>query len=148
MHCSVISAVTVYVDNSLCSPSLAARKDHAVLLREYVSRKSAGRGRAVLEAVGLDVPSIDMCYADNPRSEEAAVQAGLLKWAESHNATWTVLIGAMENAEIAVWYIDKLKEELQKGVCTHVLTSPPMWSLLTNGVLTLFAVSSHEVCHK
>ena len=99
------------------SPSVAVRADHAILLRDYVSRKSGSKGRAVLEYL-VDAPTIDMCYSDNQRSEEAAVQAGLLKWVASHQATWEVLIGAMEHAEISVRYINKLKEELQKGVCT------------------------------
>ena len=57
-----------------------------------MSRKAADKGRAVLEAVGLDAEVVDMSYCDNPRSEEAAVQAGLLKWVGSHAATWEVLI--------------------------------------------------------
>ena len=101
----------------LCSSSLAGRKDHAILLREYVSSKSPGKGRAVLEALGLDAEVVDMSYGDNPRSEEAAVQAGLLKWVGSHDATWEVLIGAMKHGGIAVQHIAKLKEELLKGVC-------------------------------
>ena len=101
-----------------CSPSLAARADHAVLLRKYVSRQSAGKGRAVLEGVGFDVQAIHMFYLNNLRNEEEAVQAGLLEWVASHHATWEVLIGAMEHGHIAMQYIDKLKEELQKGVCT------------------------------
>ena len=94
-----------------------------MLLREYVSRKAAGKGRAVLEALGLDAEVVDMSYCDNPRSEEAAVQAGLLKWVGSHGATWEVLIGAMEHGGIAVQHIDKLKEELLKGVCMYFYIS-------------------------
>ena len=102
------------------STSLAARKDHAVLLRKYVSRNSAGKGRAVLEYLEFDTVSIEMCYANNPRNEEEAVQCGLLKWTGSHDATWKVLVGAMGQAGIAVQYIDKLKEELQKGAHTRM----------------------------
>ena len=102
--------------DQFCSSSSAARKDHAVLLRKYVSRLSAGKGRAVLEAVGFNEPSINKFYADNPRSEEEAVQAGLRKWADGRNATWEVLIGAMKQGGIAVQDIDKLKEELEEGL--------------------------------
>ena len=51
-----------------------------------MSRLSAGKGRAVLEAVGFNGPSIDKWYADNPRNEEEAVQSGLWKWADGRNA--------------------------------------------------------------
>ena len=116
----LIYTVTAYA-SPLCSPSLADRADHAVLLRKYVSRQSAGKGRAVLEAVGLDLPAIDRCYVDNPRSEEEAIQSGLRKWVDSRHATWEVLIDAMEDGGIAVEYIDKLRKKLKEKLqCEHV----------------------------
>ena len=86
-------------------------------MREYVSRQSAGKGRAVLEYFGVEV---EMFYVKNSKNEEEAVQRGLLEWARgkarSYRPTsWEVLIGAMEHAEISVHAIDNLKEELQKG---------------------------------
>ena len=113
----------------LCSPSLAARADYPKLLREYVSRQSAGKGRAVLEGVELSAEAIDMYYVNNPLNEEAFVQSGLLDWARGkakgrHPTTWEVLIGAMKYGRISVQYINKLKEELQKGACAHAHTSP------------------------
>ena len=102
-----------------CSPSLAARKDYAILLRD-VSRQSAGKGRAVLEYFGSEV---ERFYVKESENKEEAVQSGLLAWARGkvksyRPTTWEVLIGAMEHADISVRAIDKLKEELQKGVCT------------------------------
>ena len=73
--------LSLFMSIPFCPPSLAARADHAVLLREYVSRKSAGKGRAVLEGVGLDAETIAMFYANNPLNEEEAVHCGLLEWA-------------------------------------------------------------------
>ena len=82
------------------------------------SLASPSNGKALLEAVGLDTAAIGKCYVDNPRSEEEAVQSGLRKWADGHEATWKELIGAMERGGIAVQHIRELKEELQRGVCT------------------------------
>ena len=91
-----------------------------------MSRKSAGKGRAVLEYFGSEVESF---FVKKSKNEEEAVQRGLLKWAcgkaKSYRpTTWEVLIGAMEHAEISVHAIDKLKEELQKGLqkgaCVHM----------------------------
>ena len=118
----VCIAVTVHV-NPFCPPSLAARTDHAVLLREYVSRQSAGKGRAVLEYLRFDGSEIEMFYVKKQKDEEEAVQSGLLEWASGkakgrRPATWEVLIGAMGHAELSVKCINELKEELQKGVCT------------------------------
>ena len=129
------------------SPSLAARKDHAILLREYVSRQSAAKGRAVLEYLGFDGSEIEMFYVKKLKDEEEAVQSGLLEWANgkarSHRPiTWEVLIGAMEHGGISVHAIDKLKEELQKGVCTCTYTYVFTGKWCSNAL----AVSSHEVC--
>ena len=87
-----------------------------------MSRQSAGKGRAVLEGVGLDAETIAMFYVNHPLNEEEAVHCSLLEWANgkarSHRpTTWEVLIGAMEHGRIGVQDIDKLKEELLKGAC-------------------------------
>ena len=108
-------------------PSLEAHPKYAILLRAYVSRNSAGKGRALLESVGLKPAEIDMCYANHPRNVEEAVQTGLNKWIEKDlPKTWKVLVGAMEHAEIAVQDITELKEQLKKGVymCACVYISP------------------------
>ena len=105
-HCSCQSPF-------ICPPSLAARKDYAVLLRD-VSRPSAGKGRAVLEYFGSEV---ERFYDKESENKEEAVQSGLLAWARGEvksyrPTTWEVLIGAMKYADISVCAIEKLKEEL------------------------------------
>ena len=83
-----------------------------------MSKKAAGRGRALLEVLGFDKADIDSFYEDNPRKGENAVQAGLLKWVGCPPPkTWKVLIDAMGDAEIAQQHIEGLKERLQQGVC-------------------------------
>ena len=88
---------------------------YLVLFRRYVSRTAAGKGRAVLEGVGLDQKAIDACFIPHPSNEEDAVQAGLIKWCEGKGAqlpTWSVLIEAMEYAGIGQQHIHDLKVEL------------------------------------
>ena len=73
--------------------------------RIHVSRKAAGKGRAVLEGVGLDSATIAACYTKNPQDEEAIVQEGLTRWTGGHGTqppTWGVLFKAMENAKMTV----------------------------------------------
>ena len=41
-----------------CLALSAGRPDHFVLFRKHVTRRIAGNGRAVLEGVGLDAPTI------------------------------------------------------------------------------------------
>ena len=88
-----------------------------MLLRMFVSRNAAGKGRAILEGVGLPGEMRNMCYTNNPLNEEEAIQAGLMHWKDGKgsSATWTVLLEAMKYAGIAVQHITKLKEELIKG---------------------------------
>ena len=88
-----------------------------MLFRKFVSRNAAGRGRAVLEGVGLSTEAINMCYSNSPRDEEEAVQSGLNRWRDGEGAapTWTVLFGAMCYAGIDVQHIKSLEEEL-KGI--------------------------------
>ena len=56
------------------------RRDHLKLLRKYVSKNAAGKGRAVLEGVELDSDTIQACFQSNPLNDEEAVQAGLITW--------------------------------------------------------------------
>ena len=82
-----------------------------------MSRKAAGKGRAILEGVGLLPEVIQMCYVDHPQQEEEAVQSGLLIWRNGggDEPTWAVLLEAMKYAEIGVQHVTSLKEELLKG---------------------------------
>ena len=94
-----------------------------MLFRTYVSRKSAGKGRAVLEGIGLVPETIEACYSSHPWKEEHAVQDGLIKWAEGHHGyspTWRVLLDAMEYAGVGQQHCQGLREELYQkliGVC-------------------------------
>ena len=83
-----------------------------------MSRVAAGKGRAVLEGVGLRTATIGPCFEDNPQDVESAVQAGLTKWIEGTGLqppTWKVLLDAMEYAQIAQQHIQDLKADL--GLC-------------------------------
>ena len=53
---------------------------HLMLFRTHISRRAAGKGRVVLEGVGLDAPTIAACFTAHPWNEEGAVQEGLTKW--------------------------------------------------------------------
>ena len=77
-----------------------------------MSRKAAGKGRAVLEGVGLDSETIGACFSS--MNEEEAVQAGLIKWCGglgNKRPSWRVLFAAMEYAQIAQQHIHDLKKE-------------------------------------
>ena len=88
-----------------------------MLFRIHVSKIAARNGHAILEGVGLPAEVRETCYANHPSDVEEAVQSGLIKWRNGGGSspTWTVLLNAMEYAEIAVQHITKLKEELLKG---------------------------------
>ena len=80
-----------------------------------MSRKAAGKGKAVLEGVGLDTETIDACYKSNPLDEEGAVQLGLTKWSggQGHkSSTWGILLEAMNYAQIAQQHVKGLKQKL------------------------------------
>ena len=88
---------------------------YAIVFRKYVSRKAAGKGRSILEGLGLAPETIEACFVNNPLNEESAVQDGLNKWREGHHGrtpTWKVLIDAMDYAGVAVQHIEGLKTEL------------------------------------
>ena len=99
----------------------AGRTDHIMLFRRYVSRKAAGKARAVLEGLSLDTPTTDACFSAHTKDEEI-VQAGLVKWKEGQGLlqeqlpTWKVILSAMEYAEIAQQHIKELEEKLASPV--------------------------------
>ena len=82
-----------------------------------MSRNSAGKGRALLEKLGLTPEKIKSCYNNHILVEEEAVQAGLYFWKDdaSCDPTWKVLVDAMEYAGIGVQYVEELKEELYQN---------------------------------
>ena len=84
-----------------------------MLFRIHVARIATGKGRAVLEGLLFDLPTIAQCF--NNSNEEEAVQAGLAKWMEGSGQqppTWAVLLGAMQYARIALQYVRSLKGAL------------------------------------
>ena len=85
-----------------------------MLFRKHVSRRAADKGRAVLEGVGLDAPTIQTCFEDNLHKIEEVVQNGLTKWSEGQGLppTWQVLCESMEYAEIGQQHIQGLKTAL------------------------------------
>ena len=92
----------------------AGRKDYRELFRKHVSRKAAGKEKAVLEGVGLDNAAIETQFRNNPNNVEEAVQSGLIAWSRGYykEPTWEVLLGAMEHARIEQQHIQGLKAEL------------------------------------
>ena len=103
-------------NESVKLPQSADTDGYDLLLRTHVSRRAAGKGRAVLEGVGLDAPTIAACYTAHPLNEEETVQDGLtLQWCGGEGfqpPTREVLIEAVEYAEIAKQDIHSLKEGL------------------------------------
>ena len=103
----------------------ADRPRHLMLFRRYVSRNAVGKGRALLEGVGLSDYEIEACYIIHHWNEEDAVQAGLIKWSDGKGTqppTWSVLIAAMEYAGIGQQHIHDLKVELvQSGTSLNLL---------------------------
>ena len=91
---------------------------HLMLFRRHISRRAAGKGRAVLEGVGLDVPTIAACFTAHPSNAEEAVQEGLTKWcagAGFQPPTWRVLVEAIEYANIAQQDIGALRRALSSS---------------------------------
>ena len=101
---------------SVSNPSFSAdRPNYLQLFRRHISKRAAGKGRAVLEGVWLDAATIETCFRSNPLDEEAAVQAGLTKWVEGKGCqppTWAALLQAMEYAGVAQEYVQSLKTDL------------------------------------
>ena len=93
----------------------AERPDHLMLIRKHVSRKAAGKERALLEGLQLDTATIETCFRNNPLDVVEAVQAGVTKWIECSGhqpPTWGVLLEAMDDAEFARQHIQDLKRDL------------------------------------
>ena len=93
----------------------ADHPDYLILFRRHVSRSAYGKGRAVLERLQLDAPTIRACVAAHPLNEEEAVQVGLTRWCEGKGtqpATWRVLIEAMQYVGIGVQHILNLIDSL------------------------------------
>ena len=81
-----------------------------------MSQQAWGKGRALLEALGLSGAQVAECYGMHPLNEKEAVQHGLQVWLEGGtNTTWEALLGAMETAEIDVQQREGLKEELSSN---------------------------------
>ena len=108
----------------------ADRPGYLMLFRKHVSRRAADKGRAVLEGVGLDAPTIQTCFTDHPQSVEEAVHAGLIKWSSGQglSPTWEVLLQAMEYAEIGQQHIQSLKTAL--GNHEGTLIEVAMWYIV------------------
>ena len=109
----LVILVSLWKNVSVKSLSFSAdHPRHLMLFRRHISRRAAGNGRAVLEGVGLDAPTIVACFTAHPSNEEEAVQEGLTKWcggAGFQRPTWGVLVEAIEYASIAQQDIEALK---------------------------------------
>ena len=78
-----------------------------------MSRQACGKGRALLEALGLTSTQIAKFYGMYALNEEESVQDGLQAWIGGDiNATWRDLLEAMKTAGIAIQQRDRLKKEL------------------------------------
>ena len=111
----VVAVLRGAVNHKSFSFSPAACEGYATLLRTYVSRNAARKGRAVLEYLGLSQERIEMCYENHPTNIEEAVQSGLEEWSDGHcsrPATWKVLLDAMDHGGIACQHIASLRAEL------------------------------------
>ena len=113
----LVILVSLWKSVSVKSLSFSAdHPRHLMLFRRHISRRAAGNGRAVLEGVGLDAPTIAACFTAHPSNEEEVVQEGLTKWCGGSKGfqppTWGVLIEAIEYANIAQQDIDSLKRAL------------------------------------
>ena len=96
--------------------SITGCTGYAVLFRKHVSRQGAGKGKAILEFVGLTTAQIELCYQNNPLNEEEAIQDGLHKWQETQGdlCTWQDLLEAMTFAGIAEQHCSQLVQELHQ----------------------------------
>ena len=80
-----------------------------------MSRTSAGKGRAVLEGVGLKAAQITACFKAHAKDEEEGLQTGLTEWSGGQGRqppTWKVLLEAMSYARVEQRYILDLKTDL------------------------------------
>ena len=103
----MVSSVPPFVSIAVC-------ERHAVLFRKHINRQAAGKGKAILEWVGLTRQEIKFCYQNNPFNEEEAIQDSLDKWRETHgdHCTWQVLLDAIKFAGIEQQHCSELVKEL------------------------------------
>ena len=97
---------------------------------------SAGKGKALLEKLGLAPETIALCYSKT-QDEEGAVQEGLFLWKDSADCdhTWKELVEAMLYAGIGVQHVEELKEELYQNEKGE-FTSRPLYLQLDMRTLT------------
>ena len=115
--------VLVFLKLGLCSAVfvlsfvVAGDQKCDMMLRTFVSRVAAGKGRAVLEGLGLPEGMREMCFVNNPSNVEEAIQCGLLQWKNGHGCspTWDMLLRAMAYAEIPLQDVKELKAAILKG---------------------------------
>lgn len=91
---------------------IAANGGYQCIFRDCVSRTAAGKGRAVLEGLGLPPEVIDACFVNNRGDVEAAIQAGLLRWSEGGGCTWNALLRAMIYARIGYRHCVGLRDKI------------------------------------
>ena len=114
-----------------------------------MSRTAAGSGRAVLEGVGLSHEAIQMCYKNSQQNEEEAIQSGLMKWRDGSgdSPTWTVLIEAMEYAEIGLQHVKKMKEILLEGEVFQLIGRSSISTNHNNYVCVIGSANEHICRH-
>ena len=87
-----------------------------MLFRKHVSRKAAGKGRALLEVLLCDATEVERCFRDNPLNEVEAVQTGLIKWmggrVDHQPPTWEVLLASMDFAKFDKQHVQSLSMDL------------------------------------
>ena len=135
-------------EHSTLPAALVDLDKHPVLLRTYVSRQAYGKGRALLEALGLTRAQIAKYYGMYPLNEEESVQDGLQAWIGGDiNATWRDLLEAMKKAGIAIQQRDGLKKELHSsaGDYIHLLLSLACVRTCVTVCFDFFAILSCKV---
>ena len=92
-----------------------------------------------------------MCYVNNSLNEEEAVQIGLLKWVESYDATWEVLIGAMKRGELECSTLTSSKKSFRKlcaCACDYISSQCGLcWQLVFYCHVMKCVTSDRDVCH-
>ena len=105
-----------------CPISVTVCENHAALFRKCVSKKGAGKGKALLECLGLSSPEIKLCYKNNPHDEVQAIQDGLDKWeTNGDHCTWQILLDAMTSADFTQQDCKELEEELHQKMQGEVI---------------------------
>ena len=101
-----------------------------------MSQQACGKGRTLLEALGLSASQIAKCFGMQPLNVEEAVQHGLKMWLEEGtNTTWEGLLEAMETARINAYIRERLKEEL----CSNTGYS--------HGLMVALCGDEGRICH-